>query len=548
MNLFDVNRPSGKEKKTPLIIAIEKNDTKKFNRLVNHEKIDISLSDAFSRTPLMYAFLLGRVEFVQTLLQKGASIHPADITGRNLFFYYAELNKPEVLKYLISLGAHADTYSDALKKHAFSVMSESTLQVVVPLIPFNDMISIVKHHYIDNKVRRYYLNYLKQLQKWKQLKRYLLAMGERDDLREIKVELFEALPPEFIDEKIKDNILENYILQMKIPEVANLISEGVNLNQLIKKELVVGSDPYPRQLIETEIWDDLLQHLEQTANYPGIKKLLLFAVNVNDAYKYENILESTFEEYKNALRKLYAMLPKDEKDQETLQTAFTFLDNGTQKSLISAGFDWNFTDVDGQHLLHKIDDKMRSYIFKRASMDKLLLVKEMAGYWHEYLDYLSQKKDWEKITKLYGAVDNEDVKVAISKLLTEEGSLPVEMKQELTKLYRLKPYLFMDMPAGFVQLNDGELKNILKYYVKTFKNSEDFDGILNDLAKKMKTQNLKVDYSVLNCGQCNGTGRVGNFDAPLERDTYWYPCSCDGKKELEKLVATKNGKVIMNYP
>ena len=122
------------------------------------------------------------------------------------------------------------------------------------------------------------------------------------------------------------------------------------------------------------------------------------------------------------------------------------------------------------------------------------------------------------------------------------------MKQELTKLFRLKSQLFMDMPVGFVQLSESELQNILKYYVKSFKESDDLEDIFKDLAKKMKTQDLKVDYKVLSCAQCNGTGRVGNFDAPLERDTYWYPCDCDGKKELEKLVVTKNGKVIMNYP
>ncbi|NJO90179.1 MAG: ankyrin repeat domain-containing protein [Chloroflexia bacterium] len=478
MKLFDINRQMGKEKKTPLITAIEKNDTKKFLRLVNDPKIDINLGDAVLRTPLMYAFFMGRVEFIQPLIQKGASVHNADVTGRDLFFYYAELNKPDVLNYLLSLGAQANCYSEVLKKHAFEVMSDSTLQAIVPAIPFDKMISILKHQYAGNKVRSFYVKYLKQLQKWPQLITYLHAMDNWDHVRGIKIEIFEALPPNFIDDQLKNCILEDYILLKKIPQIVDLITNGANINQFLSKKFIVTGDTYPRLLIHTTVWDELLPFLEQTGNYACMKQLLQFAININDINKLDNHWDSDVVAKKKAVNQVYAMLPKKEIDQEIIQTAFIFMDNPAMKSLISSGFDIDFRCSNGQHVLHLIDKEIRWYIFKKVSVNKLLLIKEMSMYWDEYLEYLSQKGDGQSIDKLYWAIEDDRTKIAISNLLLKQNTLPTNIKQNVTKLYKENPDLFMDMPAEFVQHNESELQNIIKYYVKAYKNSEDFDDFL----------------------------------------------------------------------
>lgn len=56
---------------TPLEVAIIKSDKKNFNKLIKHGA-DVNLSDSQERTPLRIAIKLGEIEFVKSLLEKGA--------------------------------------------------------------------------------------------------------------------------------------------------------------------------------------------------------------------------------------------------------------------------------------------------------------------------------------------------------------------------------------------------------------------------------------------------------------------------------------------
>lgn len=554
MGIFNINRQSGKEKKTSLIRSIEKNDAKKFKKLISNPKINIDIVDVNGRTPLMYAFFNGRLEFVNILLQKGASVNTRDVTERSLLDYYAESNNSEVIKYLISIGSEFGGYCSCLNN-----MSEETLRATFTSYKQSKIIKEIQSQGVGDSVRSHYIKYLKNTKNKKQLKKYFFVLTEYQ--AELRLLIYESLTDDLIDIKMKNTALRDYLTLKQYSKSANIIRQGARINQkffetrdiieLLKNkelkealfsfqtpELIKILTDHKNPVYATTLWNDLATYLISCKDYSALKKFCSALADYekkDDFYEYHDTKKKNI---RKTYREIFSALPSEEKDQYFIQKVFLSLDMTTTKSLISSGFNMNFHHSDGTHILHFLSSDLIVYTLSVVPYDKLVSTYSeddfMTYFFEDYVRLLKRHNNWKQLEKLYWEKGhNREAKKIIYEVLPGKYKTS-KIEEDLKKLFRLSIKDFNNTPGGLYKLNDEQILEVVRYAIT----KEDPLFELGQLGPAMAEQGVEICYSSgNNCGHCNGTGES------INRNEENRPCPvCNGDETLSDLSVIRDNK------
>ncbi|MBN2610189.1 MAG: ankyrin repeat domain-containing protein [Bacteroidales bacterium] len=555
----DVNRQSGQDRKTALIIAIEKNNTKKFYSLLNKPGIDVDLGDAYYRTPLMYAFFSGRIEFVNALLQKGANLNLADAGGRTLLYYYAESGKTEVVKALVSLGANIDYYNLEQKNHCLNIMSREMLHAIFSTAMQGDILKILRSNLVSNTVRSSYFSFLVKTQQWKTLVLFFSQLPP--DARDIRLLAYETLPADFQNEQIRNTCLRDSVVAGKEKNVTELLRQGAEFDQRDDKGIHLLKLMTPQMLKEVFMCrgKKTAQVVLNLAKEPEGQGIF---VNYSEFLKEENDIELIKEllsaslkcpkqdNIASVLTELFYLLPENEIDEKTQQAVFRYANASLAEKIIKLGFDCNFTIPAGRHVLYEVKDQVRKLIFNYLQPESVFTAfkvpaknqeeaKETNRIAEEYGEYLATGKSWETLKNLVKSDFVERNSKAVMYEILPEDLRDDALSEYLRGFFPEKLDAFDDLPAGLFSFSNEEVIACVKANI-------DSEYSLSVLAKKIEPDGFSIKDRWENCTVCNGTGVVGNLDAALERDCYAYDCGfCHGKgKVRSELVIYKNKQVI----
>ena len=561
MRASKINKLHGKEKKTSLIISIEKNDLKKFSKLISTPEIEIELFDVNGRTALMYAFFLGRIEMVNILLSKGASINNCDVSGRSLLDYYAESGNIEVVKFLLSVGAEIH-YNYTLQQHCLNTMSQEMLETVFINYNKNKILTeleVEQKNNISNSVRVKYVNYLKNTDDWKQLRKYCSKLTNNQS--EIRMLIYESFPEEMIDNNqieiaLKDCLnLKQYSkieqLQEKGAQIYHKIFKKSDIEELSQNEefrnvlfniksselIKILTDP-DISFYSSDIWHDYIKFLSVNKDYNNLKQFMC-AVQTYSERIYNSIDEKEKTKIHGAIyQKVLSILPSEEKDQDFLQSVFLDINIGTQKTLINHGFILNYKTPDGEHILESINSDLIIFILKSISHEKLIstysaeIFKEY--FYSGYIELLHRQRNFKQLKKEYwkSGINREDKKLIYEYLPSEEVNK--EIIEDLRKMYTNVVEEFLDLPKYLVELNDQQVIEVVKRYCNT---SEYW---LEEVKKAMIYQGVVIDYLYgISCSSCGGTGETINRNEPGR------PCPiCNGELELVNCSVERDSRVL----
>ncbi|WP_159990559.1 ankyrin repeat domain-containing protein [Pelistega ratti] len=87
---------------TAIIYAAREQSKKSYMALVHNTKVDVNLANRYDETPLMYAAIMGDMDFAKALLNRGARVNKL---GWTPLHYAAVKGKTEMVNYLLSQGA-----------------------------------------------------------------------------------------------------------------------------------------------------------------------------------------------------------------------------------------------------------------------------------------------------------------------------------------------------------------------------------------------------------------------------------------------------------
>jgi ankyrin repeat protein len=91
------------EKKTPINIAIEKNNIDIVNELLDLNKLDINQRDIHGRSLLQNIVVFGNIEMAKNLIIHGADINNKDHAGRNILYDALSYGDQVFIQYLLAL-------------------------------------------------------------------------------------------------------------------------------------------------------------------------------------------------------------------------------------------------------------------------------------------------------------------------------------------------------------------------------------------------------------------------------------------------------------
>ena len=97
-------RDEGKDISTPLIRAVDNNNTEIFNTLLS-QGVDVNLSEYDGMTPLIHACLKNNLLMVNRLIEAGADINKQNIYGNTALHMAAKFSNIEIIFDLLSAGA-----------------------------------------------------------------------------------------------------------------------------------------------------------------------------------------------------------------------------------------------------------------------------------------------------------------------------------------------------------------------------------------------------------------------------------------------------------
>lgn len=110
-----------KDHKTPLIQAIEQDNSVVVHLLINLGANVNNRLKFTQRTPLMIAIYRSRLEIASYLIDKGAHISAVDVNGLNILHFAVESNVLDNVIYVINLGIDVNSKD----RHGWTVLKRS---------------------------------------------------------------------------------------------------------------------------------------------------------------------------------------------------------------------------------------------------------------------------------------------------------------------------------------------------------------------------------------------------------------------------------------